>query len=216
MSAKINFVDSRQVIASLFRRYRIDESNWSENAKESIARGIELIANRHTLMPCTKEIKAKNYTIKLPCGLKYLEAIIYNNTYLNLDETINRFDTTHKFKLGVDNFTIQFQKITVPCKEDKITFCYYVLPLGEDDWPLIPDIAQVKEFLEWYCLRDVMTTGYPHPVIDYKECEAKVELNQARASNSLKAMSVQQRRNFTDNRSLINTSSSFKDRHFNR
>ncbi|MDC6350701.1 hypothetical protein PP178_03990 [Zeaxanthinibacter sp. PT1] len=72
------------------------------------------------------------------------------------------------------------------------------IPTDKDNMPMVPDNVIVKEALQWYILRQMMFSGYKHPIFNFQYCDAKWEKTLGQAQNDLMFPSVDKAQSFKD------------------
>ncbi len=109
-----NFVSINQIMASIVSKQRLTDSSWYNDIYEWIIEGYKLIKLRQPLYQTSKELQVYNYEVYLPCGLVYLDAVIYNKYRLKISQ--NSLDTTKEetaFSNPIEVYETTQQIVTV-------------------------------------------------------------------------------------------------------
>lgn len=162
-------INSKVVLGYIDNDYSIDSTDWINRSPLWI----------HSCMadlgcfPMLKQIYSENVTVanymaKIPCDLKLLDAVIYNNYRLPLmGKSVGRHTalvpyTDHPeqaYELRGDSYII------TTFEDGTVNFVYRAIPVEQDPdsgvwFPLIPDKYEVIEAMQHFILMKIIQKGY--------------------------------------------------------
>lgn len=171
-------INSSIIIAYIQNKYSVDNTYWLSSAPFWIYLAVEDIGCHPFIKSeMSEDVSVEDYKAILPCDLKLLDAIIYENYRLpKMGKPIGRQASmvpytdhpSHSYELRGDNYII------TTFETGTINYIYRKLPIEQDDktglwYPLIPDKEPVKEAIEKYILYLILQKGYPVKGFSLKE-----------------------------------------------
>ena len=81
-----NNITGEVCVARVIDKFNIKTSDWIARSNEWIARCMNELHIYRSFEPCYDKLDVSNYRFKLPCDLKILDAVVYNNKRINLNQ----------------------------------------------------------------------------------------------------------------------------------
>ena len=175
-----NTVNGAKIIGRVFNKFKPDYSDWVVSAPQWIGDALSIMGIYMQFEPYTLAVEVANHRAKIPCDIKALEVVEYENCRLprnnstaktGICNVTQRLHPTAKYSLNNNGF------IETTFESGEVKFHYKRLPTSYNatyniEFPLVPDEFVVEDSISWYILYMMMAGGYKHPVFSL---EAKLE-----------------------------------------
>jgi len=201
--ATYKLVSSKELISAVDRNFKLNNSNWINDAIEAIGEGLELLSISPALQTVYSDEEIVDGRVKLPCNLYSLQGIeqlkeFGSHQTVRLKRT-GRFDFQlhhgqHNHKS--DGYFLNPDFIHCPRDKGILRIYYFTIPIDNEGFPLIPDNVEVKIALRWYILMFYLGRGNFHPVFNYQVAEQKWTEYMIKARNKANGMDADERQRF--------------------
>lgn len=204
---------SGALLSKLYRDFRPSHSDWEADAIEWIGEALDFIGVHYAEEKRSINLTITNYRVPLPTGFSTCRGVWYNDVELPYGGDFNKYgnffdgdvyisskktvlETTNsgmtryasplaKDSVRDDYFLFNPGYIQTSFATGTIRFAYNRKPVDDDGYPMIPDNVYCVQALWWYVVKQLLLQGYKHPVISYKEAEAKWEEYCVSAGNDM-------------------------------
>lgn len=161
-------VNGEAVIAQVISDFNIDNSDWIIKSPKWILDCMEDIRVVSHLEPQTINKEIVNNKVELPCHIKNLKAVIYNDAQIDREDIIDNESDTLTYRLLGNNYIELNTNIYFP-NGDKVEIIYQSLPVVKSTlynvfMPMIPDNFDVINAAANYVLIKYLQQGYSHAV----------------------------------------------------
>ena len=197
-------VSSKEVIAAVDRNFKLNNSNWINDAIEAIGEGLELLSISPALQTVYSDEEIIDGRVKLPCNLHSLQGVEHlkesgSHHSVRLKRT-GRFDFQLNGHKSHNHNGYFLNPDYIHCPHDKgvLRIYYFTIPVDTDGFPLIPDNAEVKIALRWYILMFYLSRGNFHSTFKYQDAEQKWNEYVIKAKNKVRAMDSDERQRFKE------------------
>jgi len=202
--SKHHLISSGFIIGKVHTDFKPTEKNWGADAIGWIGEALGIMNLWHSLETTSCKAQVKNYRLKLPCPVEVLHGVLYEckklklvNGHITVTRMAQLLGKAAQHPIHTFQMNPNFLHFTFP--EGEVELFYDALPTDEKGLPLIPKEHKVTQALTWYVMRALLMRGMKHPVISFEMADAKWEVYQVRAQNSMKQMSVAEREAFSRN-----------------
>lgn len=202
-------ISSKTVVARLLRTLKPQGSEWVHDAIEWIG---EAMAHMHHHTGLEKSAPTKltvaHHRVALPCDFYQLRAISYNGVPLPYSGSKKGLDLICEdcdiaMTTAGDYYQITPDWIITSFEDGDICIWYYKIPTDPDGLPLIPDDIWFSNACFWYTASMMLLAGHTHPVISFKDADAKWSDARIRALNSAAYPSIDRMENFKNSWSRL-------------
>jgi hypothetical protein len=209
---------SKRVLSRVRRSFNPAGTSWIGLAIEMIGEAIEEIGSFNGYVKKSIEITSENFRAPYPSDLVGIRFVEYKG--MNLVPSFGR-TTMKRNKVGgtssiytladttQEKYTpLEVTVLKTPCREeyyipnpdylvtsfdcDCFTLHYYGLAVDEDGYPMLPDNIHYIQACSWYVLKEMLSSGYKHPVFDWEMADAKFKEKKWEAKIKCKFPSVAQ------------------------
>lgn len=202
--SKYQMISSGFIVAKINRELKPVYKGWQVDVIDWIGEALAMMKIGIALEKTNCKAQVNNFKIKIPCPVEALFGITFEGctlTWINghilpgkVRELVGstRIHASQRYQVNTGFIHFSFEK-------GEVELFYNRLPVDERGFPTIPKEQYVIEAITWYCYRQLLLGGMPHPVINFQMADMKWEEYSARGTNRMKQMTVQEREAFAKN-----------------
>lgn len=138
-----------------------------------------------------KEIKIQELSCieDIPCDIEERILKVYNGQV----ETYTAFHTQVRHNHHRNYWWEETeQTVKTNFQSDNVIIQYQSTKVDDNGFPMIPDEQKLIEYIEYYTLRDILFSGYKHPVLSLSDVNMLMEKAESRATNHFRKRTPQQ------------------------
>lgn len=219
-------INGDSVIGSVISKFNIDNSDWIAKSPQWILDCLDDIRIVSDLETHESELTIVDNKILLPCDIKSLKGVVYNDTRVYAEDSLDGKTDGVTYKLLNNNYLLFNRNYTFDNGETALLY-WKGFPISDTSiynipFPMIPDNSDLVEAISYYILMLYLQHGYKHPVFDlnsnnmftnpalkYYGADNKSGLRLV-ARNSVKTLNADERYNLNQRLSMLNSNEASK------
>jgi hypothetical protein len=188
-----NSISVKNILARVYRTFRIDDSDWVYDAVEWAGEALEQIGHIGQYIRKPQVVNIENFNANLPCDLVTLDMVWGEHGRIPYGGSKIEF-CNDDYHTGVSNnenqpyYQLEMDKIKCSFESGQVEITYQAYPVDESGFPLIPDVHEYKEAVVWRIISQMLLGGWvpKNSQLNFQYADQKFELFSIRASNRAK------------------------------
>lgn len=191
-----NYISSQAIIGKVLRDFRVQRTDWINDAIEWIGEALSAIGTSAQLEDKTKIVKTHSHKARLPDDLYVITDVGYGNDNTESNQKPTREDFDYRMSYGdshghpslirededadkgvntsEETFLLSDGYIKTSFESDWILISYKGFVVDDDGYPKVPDEFNFKQAAYWYIITKMVEGGEKHPAgLNYQQVEAR-------------------------------------------
>ena len=195
----MRIITSYTIVSDLYRDLGLNYSDWENDALEWIGRAVKRINSNKVLHKGVTDEKVVDFRWKLDSCIEDIRYIEYKRTRLVKGTSSAHYIGKNKTKTDMQNgevnspfYVENFDYLNFSFETGDIKIHADYFPVDDKGYPLIVDVEEFRDYLNYYIIEKLLLKGYKHPdpQMTYSNMEAKNrQIYLPKAKNAMRRVS---------------------------